>query len=156
MRNRLNFSSINDAWGVDVKPETPRTFSYRKPKENTMSIDSNEIKMANPVKETYAGYIKPCTLVEEHIHTCDICKNKLLKNIHPNIDNSSIIDKLDKTREHMTSNILNMSKEYLDAGFDLNEHFENISPSQKNLIIIVLYGILIILISDLIIKEKNE
>ena len=37
-----------------------------------------------------------------------------------------------------------------------NEHFENISPSQKNLLVVVLYGILIILISDLIIKEKDE
>jgi hypothetical protein len=48
----------------------------------------------------------------------------------------------------MTSNIIETYN-----NFDLNESFENISPSQKNLIIVILYGFLIILISDLIIKE---
>lgn len=159
MSNRLNFSSINDAWGSDGI-ETPRKSSYQKPKENIMSIDSNEIKMPmkkefKPVQETYSDYIKPCSLVEEHIHKCDLCRNKLSKHNRIN-DGESIINKLEKTSEHMTSNIINMSKEYLDTGFDINEHFDNISPSQKNLLIIVLYGILIILISDLIIKEKHE
>ena len=165
MSNRLNFSSINDAW-VSDEYQISKKFSYQKPKENIMSIDSNEIKVPlkkefKPVQETYSDYIKPCSLVEEHINKCDICRNKLSKNqLHVNDSNDSIIKKIEKTSEHMTSNILNMSKEYLDTNFDynfdINEHFENISPSQKNLLIIVLYGILIILISDLIIKEKNE
>lgn len=162
MSNRLNFSSINDAWGTNIEniTEPQRKFSYQKPKENIMTIDSNEIKMPmkkefKPVQETYSDYIKPCSLVEEHISKCDICRSKLLKNTHEK-GGESIMKKLENTSEHMTSNILNMSKEYLDTDFDINEHFENISPSQKNLIVIVLYGILIILISDLIIKEKNE
>ena len=159
MNNRLNFSSINDAWGSDESKEVnekPRRFSYQKPKENIMSIDSNEIKTPpKPVKETNSDYIKPCSLVEEHINKCDICRSKLMKHNHVQNDNS-LISRLEKSSEHMTSNILNMSKDYLDNGIDINEHFENISPSQKNLLIIVLYGILIILISDLIIKEKDE
>jgi hypothetical protein len=57
----------------------------------------------------------------------------------------------------MTSDIISNSKKYIESynSFDLNESFENISPSQKNLIIVVLYGFLIILISDLIIKEDQ-
>jgi len=169
MSNRLNFSNINDAWGIDTEESNairsdsvsrPQKFSYKKPKENIMSIDSNEIKIPikkefKPIQETYSDYIKPCSLVEEHIKNCDICKSKLGKN-HNELGNNNIIKRLGNTSEHMTSNILNMSKEYLDTNFDLNEHFENVSPSQKNLLIIVLYGILIILISDLIIKEKDE
>jgi hypothetical protein len=163
MSNRLNFSSLNDAWGSTVEESKPRVFSYQKPKENIMTINSNEVKKDfTPVKETYSGYIKPCSLVDEHISKCEVCRNKLLETISKsklkinNNDNNtitntnSVIDKL-SNKEHMSSNILN---EYLDTNFDLNEHFENLSPSHKNLIIVILYGILIILISDLIIKEE--
>jgi hypothetical protein len=150
--SRLNFSSLNDAWGVpDNTDIISYKHSYKKPKEIGMTINSNEIKNSEPIKETYSGYIKPCSLVEEHISKCEICRNKLLENISP--QNDSIVDKLINQTEHMTSSI---TQEYLDTNFNIAEHFENISPSQKNLIIIVLYGILIILISDLIIKEKNE
>jgi hypothetical protein len=160
MSNRLNYSSLTDAWGVDnTKPEEPKKFAYQKPKENIMTINSNEImpikKEFKPVQETYSEYIKPCSLVEEHINKCEICRNKLVKNTTDN-SNKSILDKLTNTKEHMTSKILSMSNEYLDYNYDINEHFDNISPSQKNLLIVVLYGILIILISDLIIKEENE
>ena len=150
--SRLNFSSLNDAWGVPDNTDTiAYKHSYKKPKEIGMTINSNEIKNLEPIKETYSGYIKPCSLVEEHISKCEICRNKLLENISP--QNDSIVDKLINQTEHMTSSI---TQEYLDTNFNISEHFENISPSQKNLIIIVLYGILIILISDLIINEKNE
>jgi hypothetical protein len=154
MSNRLNFSNINDAWALtDDNPKTPK-FSYQKPKENIMTIDSNEIKVPmkkefKPIQETYSDYVKPCSLVEEHIQNCDVCKSKLLKTTSNSSNKRSVINKLNNL-EHMSSDI------YLGSSFDLNEHFENISPSQKNLLIIVLYGILIILISDLIIKEKNE
>jgi hypothetical protein len=149
MSNKLNFSSLNDAWGIpEPEPETKK-FNYQKPKENIMSIDSNEIKKPmrqefKPVQETYSDYIKPCTLVDEHIKNCEICKSKLTMQKTPQI-------------EHM-SNISNISNQITETynSFDLNESFENISPSQKNLLIVVLYGLLIILISDLIIKEKNE
>lgn len=148
MNNKLNYSTINDAWGSGE----PKKFAYQKPKENVMNINSNEIQVPNKqIKETFSDYIKPCSLVEEHLHRCEICKNKLKDHNH----DESVMEKLDKTREHMTSNIMNISKEYLDYN-DISEHFENISPSQKNLLVIILYGILIILISDLIIKEKDE
>jgi hypothetical protein len=141
MSNRLNYSSIDDAWG-DLNN---KKFNYRKPTENILTIDSNEVKKDfKPVKETFTEYVKPCSLVDEHIKNCDICKNKLSINVNqkqPKPDNS-IIKKLN-IQENFNS-------------FDLNENFENISPSQKNLLVIVLYGILVILISDLIIKEKNE
>jgi len=155
MSNRLNFSSLNDAWGTTVEEDKPRVFSYQKPKENVMTINSNEVKKDfKPIKETYSGYIKPCSLVDEHISKCEVCRNKLLQTMSKSTNSDSIINKLSNT-EHMTSNILNMSNEYLESNFDINEHFENISPSHKNLMIVILYGILIILISDLIIKEET-
>jgi hypothetical protein len=142
MSNRLNFSSIDDAWGI---PEDHQ--NDLKPKENIMTIDSNEIKKPmkqefKPVQETYTDYIKPCSLVDEHIKKCELCRNKLNRS---NNSNNYI------PHEHFTS------KKYIEAynNFDLNESFENISPSQKNLLIVILYGILIILISDLIIKEEK-
>jgi hypothetical protein len=146
MSNRLNFSSIDDAWGIpeDHQNDLNNKFNYQKPKENIMTIDSNEIKKPmkqefKPVQETYSDYIKPCSLVDEHIKNCDLCRNKLYKS-----NNHS-------REEHFTS------RKYIEAynNFDLNESFENISPSQKNLLIVILYGILIILISDLIIKEEK-
>jgi hypothetical protein len=157
MSNRLNFSSIDDAWGLPPENYNQEPlnnkFNYQKPKENIMTIDSNEIKKPmkqefKPVQETYTDYIKPCTLVDDHIQHCELCRNKLRSKINSNNYNHS-------STEHMTSNIFDNSKKYLESynSFDLNESFENISPSQKNLIIVVLYGFLIILISDLIIKE---
>jgi len=152
MSNRLNFSSLNDAWGLpetseEIVQDIPlnKKFNYQKPKENIMTIDSNEIKKPmrqefKPVQETYSDYIKPCNLVDEHIKNCELCRSKLQKqNTKPMM-------------EHM-SNTENYVESY--NSFDLNESFENISPSQKNLLIVVLYGILIILISDLVIKEEN-
>jgi hypothetical protein len=150
MSNKLNFSSINDAWGLppeELDDEEPLTnkFNYQKPKENILTINSNEIvkpirQEYKPIQETFTEYIKPCSLFDEHIKKCELCRNKLIKNSqNTNFHN---------TREHMTSNIIETYN-----NFDLNESFENISPSQKNLIIVILYGFLIILISDLIIKE---
>ena len=153
MSNRLNFSNIDDAWGVkddndnNILHENHTKFNYQKPKENIMTIDSNEIKKPmqqeyKPVQETYTDYIKPCLLVDEHIKNCEVCRNKLQNSNKPRNNNNNYT-------EHMTS----VNEMY--NSFDINESFENISPSQKNLLIVVLYGILIILISDLIIKEKD-
>jgi hypothetical protein len=158
MSNRLNFSSINDAWGLppeQLDDEEPLTnkFNYQKPKENILTINSNEIvkpmrQEYKPVQETFTEYIKPCELVDEHVKNCELCRNKL------HSKNNLIKDRRNtnfhNTREHMTSQIIETYN-----NFDLNENFENISPSQKNLIIVVLYGFLIILISDLIIKEET-
>jgi hypothetical protein len=156
MSNRLNFSSINDAWGLppeQLDDEEPLTnkFNYQKPKENILTINSNEIKKPmkqefKPIQETYTDYIKPCLLVDDHIKNCDLCRNKLLKT-----QNSRNIQNVN---EHMSSNIFEKTHEMYNK-LDINETFENISPSQKNLIIVVLYGFLIILISDLIIKEET-
>ena len=144
MSNRLNFSTLDDAW----KLSDPKNFNYQKPKENIMTIDSNEIKqpMRNefkPVKETYSDYIKPCELIDDHMKNCAICRSKF-QNTIPKIEESASFSK------NYLENIENFNN------FDLNENFENISPSQKNLLVIILYGILIILISDLIIKERND
>ncbi len=160
MSNRLNFSSIDDAWGLppessnDQEPLNKK-FNYQKPKENIMTIDSNEIKKPmrqefKPVQETFTDYIKPCSLVDDHIKNCDLCRNKLLASIRHEKKSNNI-----NISEHMTSDIISNSRKYIESynSFDLNESFENISPSQKNLIIVVLYGFLIILIYDLIIKE---
>ena len=159
MSNRLNFSSINDAWGLppeQLDDEEPLTnkFNYQKPKENILTINSNEIVKPMkqefiPVQETYTDYIKPCSLVDDHIKNCDLCRNKLLTPRTPRTPRTP-----KNTNEHMTSNIFEKTNEMYN-NFDINENFENISPSQKNLIIVVLYGFLIILISDLIIKEET-
>ena len=37
---------------------------------------------------------------------------------------------------------------------EINEAFDNITHSQKNLLVVIIYGILVILISDLIIKDE--
>ena len=125
----------------------PRKFNYQKPKENVLTIDSNEVKKEfKPVRETYTDYIKPCSLVDEHIKNCTVCKNKLLET-HAPVQPTPLI----------SQKYIENAKDTIEAysNFDLNESFENISPSQKNLVIVVLYGILIILISDLIIKDKK-
>ena len=161
MSNRLNFSSIDDAWGLPPENlhEEPlnKKFNYQKPKENIMTISSNEITKPmkqefKPVQETFTEYIKPCELVDEHVKNCELCRSKLHSKNHSK--NHLIEDRRNtnfhNTREHMTSQIIETYN-----NFDLNESFENISPSQKNLVIVVLYGFLIILISDLIIKEET-
>jgi hypothetical protein len=139
MSNRLNYSSLDDAW----KLSDNKKFNYQKPKENIMTIDSNEIKQPikkkfNPVVETYQGYLKPCDLIDEHLKNCEICRNKFQN----------------KSSSKVSKNYLETIENFNTA--DLYENFENISPSQKNLLVIILYGILIILISDLIIKESND
>jgi len=149
MSNRLNFSSIDDAWGITQENK----FNYRKPNENVLSIDSNEVKKDfNPVKETYTGYIKPCSLVDDHIKNCELCRNRLALTNHEQYTNTKT--NIIQTLPNPISSINNIVETY--NSFDINENFENISPSQKNLLVVVLYGILVILISDLIIKEKNE
>jgi hypothetical protein len=172
MSNRLNFSSIDDAWGLPPENlhEEPlnKKFNYQKPKENIMTISSNEITKPmkqefKPVQETYTDYIKPCTLVDDHIKNCELCRNKLLASLENtrNTRNTRNTSNMNNVSEHMTSNMFDDSRKYLAKtqemynNFDINENFENISPSQKNLIIVVLYGFLIILISDLIIKEET-
>ena len=147
MSNRLNFSSIDDAWGITQENK----FNYRKPNENILSIDSNEVKKDfKPVKETYTGYIKPCSLVDDHIKNCELCRNRLALTNHEQYTNTYIRENI----PNPIASINNIVETY--NSFDINENFENISPSQKNLLVVVLYGILVILISDLIIKEKNE
>jgi len=156
MSNKLNYSNIDDAWGLpessDSKEMLPlnKRFNYKKPsnnpdlKDNIMTINSNELTKPikhefKPVQETYADYIKPCELVNNHIYHCEECRNRLLESMK-NVPQKNI------------ENYNNVIETY--NSFDINENFENISPSQKNLLIVILYGILIILISDLIIKEE--
>ena len=52
MNSRLNYSSLEDAWGIQVNSNSKneptsvpleKRFKYQKPKENILSIDSNEI-----------------------------------------------------------------------------------------------------------------
>jgi len=112
MSNRLNYSSLDDAWKIS----DPTKFNYQKPKENIMTIDSNEIKQPiknkfKPVVETYEGQLKPCDLIDEHIKNCEICRNKL---------------------QHKPGS--KISKNYLETienfnTTDIYENFENISPS---------------------------
>ena len=97
--------------------------------------------------QTYTDYIKPCDLVSHHVHNCEICRKNLIKSLENFEQKQETYNKI----ENFIPNT-NIIETY--NSFDLNESFENISPSQKNLLIVILYGILIILISDLIIKEE--
>jgi hypothetical protein len=74
------------------------------------------------------------------------------------LGNSKFLNKLPPVCFHIhhpnvsaQNNIENYSNINLRETFE--ETFENITPNQKNLLILLIYGILIILISDLIIKD---
>jgi len=155
MNSRLNYSSLEDAWGLKKTVEDPDQITlekqfnpeikynvnknYKKPTENILNISSNEITKSivepfnavHPVQPKKGSILKPCSLVEEHINKCAECRNKFQNN------NTNIVNP-DNAVEHFA------------------ETFNNITPNQKNLLVIILYGILVILISDLIIKEKND
>jgi hypothetical protein len=162
MSNKLNYSNLDDAWGIpelkesksEIDQPLTKRFNYQKPsnKENILTINSNEISKPlkhgfKPVQETYTDYIKPCDLVSHHVHNCEICRKNLIKSLEN-------FEQKQETNNKIENFIPNTNIIETYNSFDLNESFENISPSQKNLLIVILYGILIILISDLIIKEE--
>lgn len=162
MNSRLNYSTLEDAWGLPVSENSKsditsvpldKKFKYKKPQENILSIDSNEIikpirESFQPVKRKYNGNLKACDLIDDHINKCSTCRNKILasrKKEYFSYDSAKEVEHF-----HDSNNILeNFTTE------NLKETFENITPSQKNLLIIILYGILVILISDLVIKEND-
>lgn len=149
MNNRLNYSSLEDAWGIknlnnesdqitldkqfNQNTEIKYNSKYKKPTENILTIGSNEVvkpivESYHPVSTSKGSIIKPCSLVEDHISKCESCRNKL---------NYQKVEEFDN-KEHFTETLI------------------NVTPNQKNLLVIILYGILVILISDLIIKERDE
>jgi len=152
MNSRLNYSSLEDAWGIknstnesdqitlekqfNQNPEIKYNTKYKKPVENILTIGSNEVvkpivESYHPVKTPKGSIIKPCSLVEDHISKCELCRNKLTHHV----------DKYDNNQNSLEH---------------FSETFENVTPNQKNLLVIILYGILVILISDLIIKERDD
>ena len=153
MNNRLNYSSLEDAWGFknlnneseqitldkqfNQNPEIKYNSKYKKPTENILTIGSNEVvkpivESYHPVSTSKGSIIKPCSLVEDHISKCESCRNKL---------NYQKVEEFNNN--HNTT-------EYF------SETLSNVTPNQKNLLVIILYGILVILISDLIIKDRDE
>ena len=162
MNSRLNYSTLEDAWGLPASENSKsditsvpvdKKFKYRKPQENILSIDSNEIKKPiresfQPVRRKYNGNLKACDLIDDHLNKCATCRNKVLGSRKKDYFSYDSPKELEHFQE--TNNILeNFSTD------SLKETFENITPSQKNLLIIILYGILVILISDLVIKEND-
>jgi len=162
MNSRLNYSTLEDAWGIQT-PKNESTsiplekrYNYKKPKENILSIDSNEIKKPiresfQPVKRKYNGQLKACDLIDDHLNKCATCRNKVLasrKKEYFSYDSSQ--KEIENFHEANQNNILERF-----SSESLKETFENITPSQKNILIIILYGILVILISDLVIKEND-
>ena len=165
MNSRLNYSSLEDAWGIQVNSNTKneptsvpleKMFKYQKPKENILSIDSNEIKKPiretfEPVKRKYNGNLKACDLIDDHLNKCSTCRNKLLASRKKEyFSYDSTPSEVEHFHEANSNSILEQF-----STENLKETFENITPSQKNLLIIILYGILVILISDLVIKEND-
>jgi len=140
MNNKLNYSTLEEVWGPNPVSTIPS--HVLREKENVIKKEENHINI-EPVQEfiqsirqpviepmtnasTEIEHLKPCMLIEKHLQNCEICSKKFNNNIE-NYENYE----------------------------NLKETFENITPSQKNLLIIIIYGILIILISDLIIKDTN-
>jgi len=182
MNNRLNYSTLEDAWGslIDNNTDTDtvlkgssikestikNNFTYKKPTNNILDINTNEVPTndigsvevgANEIPrkqmiETFESRLNPCTLIDNHMNHCDSCKNKFLNKIDSKIGSkirSKIESKINiKHRDADTDAI-----EHYGSFEDIKETFDNITHSQKNLLVIIIYGILIILISDLIIKE---
>jgi len=185
MSNRLNFSSIDDAWGIpqnnrkeedDLNPG--KKFNYKKPVDNTLAINSNEItelkeeiqklKLSqelrtkkvehfnqNTEQNELSDTLKPCSLIDEHIKKCSMCKNKLLKelsNTHDLKNNKKVIENYKQNEENED----NYDQDYkFNSYSSVLETFDNITPSQKNLLLVIIYGILIIVVTDLVIKDTN-
>jgi hypothetical protein len=177
MSNRLNFSSIDDAWGIpknqrkeEDEIDPGKKFNYKKPVDNTLAINNNEItelkeeiqklKLSQELKTKEVEHfnqktIKPCSLIDEHVKKCSMCKNKLLKEL-------SNLPKNNKYLEHYKQNQDDEEYEYEEnnnydeeSNFNILETFNNITPSQKNLLLILIYGILIIVVTDLVIKDPK-
>jgi hypothetical protein len=182
MNNRLNYSTLEDAWGslidnninLDQKIQPLNTnikgssikestiknnYTYRKPTNNILEINSNEIVSndigsveigANEIPkkqmiEHFESRLNPCTLIDNHMKQCEICRNKFAieKKIESNHQLSRKIDI--KSKDGI---------EHYENLEEINEAFDNITHSQKNLLVVIIYGILVILISDLIIKDE--
>jgi len=165
MNNKLNYSSLDDAWGKNIisndkQPEQSEKYTNWKNQDNTLSISSNEIlelkeeinKLKIKEKNKNIEYfeqdknneLKPCSLVNEHVKKCSICRNNMMKELRE-INNSG--------KKYIEN--YNGSTNNDEEPFNLLETFENITPSQKNLLLVIIYGILIIVISDLIIKDTK-
>ena len=132
--NRLNYSTLEEVWGPNPVSTIPS--HVLRDKENV--VKEVELKPEEPIiKPIVKPIIEPmtevvdslksCMLIEKHLNSCEICRNKFSNKDIENYDNYE----------------------------NFKETFENITPTQKNLLIIVIYGILIILISDLLIKDTD-
>ena len=105
--------------------------------------------------ETFESRLNPCTLIDNHMNHCEMCKNKFL-NKQASKQASNIRSNKIESRiniKHKDENTDADAIEHYGSFEDIKETFDNITHSQKNLLVIIIYGILIILISDLIIKE---
>jgi hypothetical protein len=190
MNNKLNYSSLDDAWGKNINSDDissrhehnlSKTENNWKNTNNVLSISSNEISelkneinnlkeiQKNSIEHFDQNTIKPCALVNEHVKKCSICRNNIINELqyintnanenfsnniinHNNKRNNSRKNNVEHYNEYQT-NIENEDDN--DQEYNMIETFENITPSQKNLLLIIIYGILIIVISDLLIKDTK-
>ena len=188
MNNKLNYSSLDDAWSKNINSDdnSIKQENNWKNSNNVLSISSNEISelkneinnlkqiQKNSIEHFEQNTIKPCSLVNEHLKKCSICRNNIIKelqnindNINEDFDNTINPNSNNNIHHHKRKN--NFRKKQFEHynEFDKNniledneesnilESFENITPSQKNLLLVIIYGILIIVISDLIIKDTK-
>jgi hypothetical protein len=197
MNNRLNYSSIDDAWGTIKNNSNDKAHSIQqnwKNVNNTLPISSNEIleikdeikklKEIEHFNQKTQETLKPCSLVNDHVKKCSICRNNMIREIreiqgmqemqneqysnipvtHNNPRNNR--EKINKYRKRQIEQYNDLEEEEKEQQQEENkqeqessniilETFENITPSQKNLLLIIIYGILIIVISDLVIKDTE-
>jgi DNA-binding cell septation regulator SpoVG len=201
MNNRLNYSSIDDAWGTNKNNSNDKAHSIQqnwKNVNNTLPISSNEIleikdeikklKEIEHFNQKTQETLKPCSLVNDHVKKCSICRNNMIREIremqgmqgiqgmqemqneqYSNIPVTHNIprnnrEKINKYRKRQIEQYNDLEEEEEkqqqeqqeeDSSNIILETFENITPSQKNLLLIIIYGILIIVISDLVIKDTE-
>lgn len=207
MNNRLNYSSIDDAWGQNNTISNNKPHLTQRLQENwknvntTLPISSNEISELKDeikkLKETehfQQETLKPCSLVNDHVKKCNICRNNMMKELQnyeefsnasvPNasvsntnvlntrVSNTNVLNGSRNNRERINDYRKKQIEQYNDLEDNLEEDnleednpeeesnyiletFENITPSQKNLLLVIIYGILIIVISDLVIKDTK-
>ena len=182
MNNKLSYSTLEDAWGslidnnnnLDPKIQPLNTnikgssikestiknnFTYKKPTQNILEINSNEIISndigsieigANEIPkkqmiEHFESRLNPCTLIDNHMKQCEVCKNKFALNKKIE-SNHKLQAKINLKNNDAIEHYENLE--------EIKESFDNITHSQKNLLVVIIYGILVILISDLIIKDE--
>jgi len=160
MNNKLNYSTLEEAWGTNIVPASDYSYDKEQFTGNLLSVNKelgeNIINTTinnkpNNVQTNTVPNNVPNTVLN-NIQTNTV-PTKLPVNILNHIEdiNSCIL-----IEEHLKNcKVCNNKFSKKKNKKYIRETFENITPNQKNLLIIIIYGILIILISDVLINDTD-